>query len=122
MDSFYDPEAILANIYVFCVREDMLSDPDSSVINNAFVTAVNEACVVDGEHIYPRHNPSLSAAVRRTSEPSSAKRNRHLTRLDRQQHRCIISASGASKHMFSEHLMFTNYVECANVFVRVAEC
>ena len=49
MDSFRHPEATLANIYVFRVREDMLRDPNSTVLINAFVTTVHDACVVDGE-------------------------------------------------------------------------
>ena len=121
MDNLHDPELTLANIYVFRVREDLLSDPNITVLHNAFVTTVHEACVVDGEDIHPRHNPLPSTAVSSKSEPSSAKRRRHLVRVERQLHRRIISDSGASKHMFSDRSMFTDYVECSNVFVRVAE-
>ena len=46
MDSLHDPKVTLANTYVFHVREDMLCDPNSTVINIAFVTTVHEACVV----------------------------------------------------------------------------
>ena len=121
INSLHDPEATLASTYVLHVCEDMLSDPSSNAIKNTVVPTVHEACLVDGEDIYPRHNPLPSAAVSSTSEPLSAKRRRHLARLDRQQHRRINSDSGASKHMFSEHSMFADYDECTNVFVRVAE-
>ena len=69
MDSLHDPETTLANTYVFHVCKDMLSDPNSNVINNAFVTTVHEACVVDGKDIHPRHNPLPTATVNSTSEP-----------------------------------------------------
>ena len=64
----------LTDIYVFRVREDILSDPTKNVINNSFVTTVYEACVVDDDDIHPRHKRFPSAAVSSTSEPSSAKR------------------------------------------------
>ena len=86
-----------------------------------FVTTVHDAFVVDGKDIYPRHYPLPTDAMNSTSEPSSAKRRQHLARLDRQQHRRTISDSGAPKPMFSKRSMFTDYVECTNVFVRVAE-
>ena len=76
---------------------------------------------MDGEDIHPRYNPLHTAAVNSTSEPSSTKRRRHLERLDKPQHRRVISNSGDSKHMFSECSIFTDYVECTNVFVRGAK-
>ena len=81
MDSLHDPELTLANIYVFRVCEDMLRDPNSTVIHNAFVTTIHEACVVHGKDIHPRHNPLPSTAGSSDSKPSSAKRRRNLIRV-----------------------------------------
>ena len=99
----------------------MSSDPINNVIHNAFVTTVHKALVVNGEDIYPRTNPLPSTTVGSQTEPSSAKRRRHIARVERQLNIRIIKDSGASKHMFSDRSEFTEYVECSNVFVRVTE-
>ena len=75
---------------MLCVREDMLSDLNSTVINNAFVTTVHEAYVVDGEDIYPRHNHLPSTGISSKSKPSSAKRRRHLVKVERQLHNVLL--------------------------------
>ena len=66
---------------------------------------------MDGEDIYPTHNPLPNAHS--TSPKLSTPQKRRAG--------CATSDSGASKHMFSDKKTFRNYKPCHNVSIRVAE-